>query len=167
MTDAILKFIADGDLKPLAKRIRMLGIDCGYKGGTSIADMIQTALLEDRILITLKAVPDTARLKVLTLDSDDPEKQLRSVAEAFPFSDHSQPVSRRLVCNALLEDLQPSGDDEEIDIPASVRQRGLPLFQCPQCRRPYWHGSHIKRMREMLERSDIGLGGTAVQDIIY
>jgi len=158
MTDAVLKFIADGDLKPLAKRLRMLGLDCDYKAGTSIADMIQTALLEDRILITLKAVPDTIRLKVLRLDSNDPDEQLRSVAEAFPFQGHIQPFSRCLVCNVQLEDLQLSGDDEEIDIPASVRQRGLPLYQCPQCKRPYWHGSHIKRMRAMLERAGFGLG---------
>ncbi len=167
MTDAVLKFIVDGDLKPLVKRLRMLGLDCHYEGGTSIADMIQTALLEDRILITLKAVPDTARLKVLTIHGDDPDEQLRLVAGAFPFRGHIQPFSRCLVCNAMLEDLQPSGDDEEIDIPASVRQRGLPLFRCPQCKRPYWHGSHIKRMKAMLERSGVGLGVTAVQYIIY
>ncbi len=157
MSDPQLRFIADGDLKPLARRLRMLGMDCAYEGGRSLPDLIQTALLEERVLLTLKHVPDTNRLGAFRLSSSNPDEQLRAVSDAFRISKLIKPFSRCLVCNVPLEHLSLRDVDNAADIPASVRERRLPIHQCPQCRRLYWHGSHINRMTAMLQRSNIPL----------
>lgn len=151
MADSSPKFIADGNLKPLAKRLRMLGLDCVYDGGASLPDLIQSAAHEDRVLLTLKPVAKTNRVKVFRLPGDNPDLQLQQVNEVYDLLEFASPFRRCLVCNTQLEEAHRSVQS----LPDSVSERGLTVYQCPSCERYYWPGSHLERMREQLARSGI------------
>ena len=152
-----MKFIAEGELGRLAKRLVMLGFDCCYDGGMSLVNAMQKAALEERILLSRKPLTGTKRTKVLRITSAYPNEQLLQIAAAFRLYETADPFSRCLVCNVRIEELKdytsaPDSMDngEGVKVPESVIERGLVLYQCPECRRIYWHGSHIKRMKAML-----------------
>ncbi len=152
MPETILKFIVDRSLKPLAKRLRMLGFDTLYNGGSSLAEIIQTSILERRILLTMKPLSPTGKLTVFRLDGDDPDIQLRQLMEALPIQEQAVFFSRCLICNA---ELAAVADCTDLSLPESVRERELPIFRCPECKRLYWHGSHLERMKAQLEKCGI------------
>lgn len=60
------------------------------------------------------------------------------------------PFSRCLVDNAPL---RPASVVEVVSVPEAARQGDGPLLACPECARVYWPGSHVRRMRARLERS--------------
>jgi len=152
----MLKFIAEGELSRLVKHLRMLGFDCFYDGGLSCPDAIQIAAKEKRILLTLKPVAETLRIKVHRFKANTPSGQLSELTAAYPsLLTNASPFSRCLVCN---ESISPISFNSAVYlIPESVIQRKLPLYHCQSCSRIYWQGSHVKRMRERLEQSGIEL----------
>ncbi|NQT35802.1 hypothetical protein HQ587_11475 [bacterium] len=154
MVETTLKFIVDRSLKPLAKRLRMLGFDTLYSGGSSLSEIIQTSILDKRILLTMKPLSPTRKLTVFRLDGDDPDSQLQQLLEAYPLQEHAVFFLRCLICNA---ELSAVADCADLSLPESVRERKLPIFRCPECQRLYWHGSHLERMKAQLERCGIKL----------
>jgi hypothetical protein len=143
-------YIADGNLKQLVKLIRMLGVDCCYDGGMSLPEIINIATSEQRILLTLKSVASTQKLNVFRLSLNHPVKQLRQLNEAFNLEESANLFSRCLICNAILEEACYTPD-----VPNSVFKRNLPVYKCSVCKRLYWQGTHIERMKEQLERAGI------------
>jgi len=148
-----IKFIADNDLKPLAKMLRMLGVDCWYDGEMSLPDIIRIAALEDRILLSMKPIAETRKVVMVKLNSDNVADQLRQVLKAHSLKKHISLFSRCLVCNVLIKDVNYTV--HKPDIPESVRERGLTVLRCPVCKRPYWEGSHLNRMRKQLTEAGI------------
>jgi len=155
-----MKFIAEGDLGQLAKRLMMLGFDCSYDGGMSLIDLFQAAALEERILLTRKPLAETMKIKIFRVTADDPNQQLAELAGIYPLFERAEPFCRCLVCNVHLEELKYSTAAEQEkdrrdgpEVPESVIERGLPLYYCPNCRRIYWHGSHIERMKTQLAKA--------------
>ncbi|MCF7811663.1 Mut7-C RNAse domain-containing protein [bacterium] len=145
-----LSFIADIELKPLVKLIRMLGINCRYDGGMSLPEIITIATSEQRILLTLKSIAATQKLNVFRFSSYEPIGQLRQLNKAFNLKDLAAPFSRCLICNAELIETQPTPD-----VPNSVLKRNIPVYRCTECRRLFWHGTHIERMKDQLLEAGI------------
>ena len=146
-----MKFIADVNLKPLAKRLRMLGFDCFYNGGWSFPDLVNLAIREDRVLLTMRNVPETKNLNILVLSEGNTSGQLRQVTGKYNLTGEIQIFSRCLVCNIPIVEYQPAPDLSDDRLPPSVRERRLPVFQCPHCDRLYWRGSHVERMLSSLQ----------------
>jgi len=147
------RFIAEGELSRLAKNLRILGFDCAYSGGFSLPETVVQALREDRILLTCKPVAETEKLQVHRINSAEPRQQWTATVAAFSLSSCFHPFSRCLECN---RQLRPAPTCTDIP-PESVRERGLPVFNCPQCGRYYWEGSHVQRMRERLSEWGLSL----------
>jgi len=59
-----------------------------------------------------------------------------------------RPFSRCLECNTPL--ISAPGEVKNRVPPESLRE-GETLLYCPHCDKPYWAGSHVKRMRRLLE----------------
>lgn len=149
-----MKFIADNNLKPLAKRLRMFGLDCAYEGGISTPDLIQTAIGENRIFLTCKAIASTPDLAILRVSSNDPAEQLRQLTSTYPLEVEADPFSRCLVCNVKLQKISDI-TKEQVNLPDSVIARKLQVCQCLSCQRCYWHGSHMVRMVDILKRAGV------------
>lgn len=160
-----LRFLAGGSLKPLAKRLRMLGIDCAYEGGTSLSTLIQKAAEEERVLLTVKPLVPTRKVRTFTLTSLHPDQQLLELAQTFPLFNAQRLFSRCLKCNTLLRPLPqkgsggegcPSSDPwEELwaQIPERVQHLYRQFYYCPLCHKVFWEGSHTLQMRERLKHA--------------
>ncbi len=59
-----------------------------------------------------------------------------------------RPFSRCLACNTLLVEAPPGVRRR---VPAASLRTGETLLYCPMCDKPYWRGSHVRRMRRLLE----------------
>jgi uncharacterized protein with PIN domain len=150
------KFIADAHLGMLAKYLRMLGFDVLYRNSYSDAEVATIASQEDRIVLTrdrdLLIRKDIVR--GCYLHSTACNEQLCEVFSRYGLAAAVQPFTRCLACNGLLH---PIDKKQVLDrIPKTSSEHYDDYFECDGCRRIYWEGSHVVRMRakiaEILQR---------------
>ncbi|MFN3821824.1 MAG: Mut7-C RNAse domain-containing protein [bacterium] len=160
------RFIAYGNLKPLVKRLRMLGVDCLYDGGASLTHLIVTAAEQNRILLTQRPLLPTIKLSHFQLLSSEPDEQLKEITIAYPQILNGEIFSRCLRCNLPLQPLdlkEKIGGLADVPqdeffpfhksrIPVRVLTSHSQFYFCTQCEKVFWEGSHTVRMRERLER---------------
>jgi uncharacterized protein len=144
-----MNFIADVMLGSLAKRLRLLGFDVLYDTTFSDNDVLRLALEQGRVILTRDtglASRPVARNHVL-IKSDHVDEQVRQVFDAFSVPD-AVPLTRCSVCNSML--VQLTRDGARNIVPEHVYATITVFFQCGQCGRVYWRGSHVKRWEERL-----------------
>lgn len=134
----------------LARWLRVLGYDAAFDPGIADAALVKRAIREERAILTRdRALPEEWRIgELLVLESDDPLERLREVAGAYDL-EWPRPLFRRcLECNEPLRDADPR--EVEGKVPDEVRRRHSRFTRCPSCRRVYWEGDHVRRMRQRL-----------------
>lgn len=144
-------FIADAHLGALARLLRMAGFDTLYRNDYADCEIVDIAgrqrrvvLTRDRDLLKHAAVESGCFVRAIV-----PEQQLAEVVSRFDLLPAMRPFSLCMGCNCALYEV---ADSEVRDrLPPSVRERGLRLTMCPQCRRVYWRGSHWQHMRALLD----------------
>lgn len=145
------RFVNDSSLESVARRLRLLGYDVRPAGGARLEELFALARREGRIVLTLSArrPPGTPAVECLTLPRADEAGAVRAVASAHEPA--GPPFSRCPACNTALVTRHPF--EAHGEVPARVRRAGLPLTYCTTCGKWYWHGSHVDRVREWLERA--------------
>lgn len=145
------KFVLDVHLGKLAKALRMLGFDALYENDYDDRTIASTAESEQRIVLTR----DVGLLKQKAIKfgywirSQHLEEQLKEVIKYFRLKDGFEPLSRCLVCNSTIVSI----DKEKVEdlLPPKTKLYFQDFFQCPDCRRVYWKGSHYERMTEFVK----------------
>jgi len=141
------RFVLDVHLGRLAAYLRMLGLDAVYGNRSSDSELVRVSSEEQRILLTrdrglLKHGAVTHGYQVRHTDS---RRQLAEVVERFDLGRAMRPFTRCMACNGMLA-----------EVPKEQVRRLLPprtaafyeeFLQCAQCGRPYWKGSHYRRMQ--------------------
>ncbi|MBF0509591.1 MAG: Mut7-C RNAse domain-containing protein [Deltaproteobacteria bacterium] len=142
-----MKFRAERMLGRLAKWLRMLGYDTVLEGRPDMGVSLEE---EDgpRVILTRrrkKPGPSHAFL----LHSDDPMEQLKEVVVTFRLTvDEASLFSRCSVCNRALVAVPKA---EVVGrVPDYVLAGHGSFHRCPLCRRVYWPGSHLGRMKKRL-----------------
>lgn len=152
--DSMKKFIADVNLSKLVKKLRMLGIDCAYKGDYTIMQLFTICANENRILITDKPLPETKRVSVIRLSTSKMNEMLLELGNYITYDELIQPFSRCLKCNVLLTKIKKEDvlDFKNIkqEIPERIMNSDLQLECCETCRKIFWQGSHFQRMNDEL-----------------
>ncbi len=133
-------------LKGLARWLCTAGYDVAMEpNGTPDRRLIERALAEKRILLSrdrhLLEIRQAAEVVVL-LEGHNLESLAAELNHKLDVDWLYRPFSRCLLCNMLLLEGESAAED-----PPDVAQ----VFFCPQCRRRYWHGGHVRRMRHRLE----------------
>jgi hypothetical protein len=142
-----MKFICDDNLGKLAKYLRLMGFDTAYSATIGDAQLIAKMLKEERMVITRdrRLAEKIEAGKVVVVDSDSPEEQLRQVISKLDLQiDRGQFFSRCLVCNEMCQNITP----EEIKgrvFPYILKTQNQ-FRHCPKCDRIFWQGSHYKHM---------------------
>lgn len=148
------RFAADAMLGRLARWLRVLGFDTTYDVSLGDPELVRLADQEGRVLLTRDRhlLRELRPARAHEVRSDAPLEQLREVLAALALSPPAELFTRCLVCNSPLSPPLPAADAARLLPPAA---RGLPgpVRRCPGCGRVYWHGSHVRRMRDALERS--------------
>ena len=149
------RFIVDANVGKLARWLRMLGYDTLFINDIDDDELIAIGLKEKRVLLTkdtqimLRRVVTSNRLKAMLIVDDNPKEQLRQVVRTMNL-DRKRQFTLCLECN---EPLVPRSKDEVRDlVPLYVFKTQSQYFQCPDCHRIYWRGTHWQRMHKEVER---------------
>jgi len=150
---AELRFAVDAMLGRLARWLRLLGFDAWYEADVADERLVRRALDDERWILTRdRALPVEWRApRVHVVAAEAPFAQLREVVGAFDLGARARPFARCSRCNAALVPLAP--EEAERRVPARVRERHERFLACPGCGRTYWEGTHVARMRRVLERT--------------
>ena len=145
------RFVADAHLGRLARYLRFLGVDTLQRNAWDDAELVAIArrngrivLTRDRALLMRRDVEHGACLR-----ATEPLAQLREVAERFGLGYPRERAARCLLCNAVLEPLDPQR--VAATLPSAVRERHRAYWRCPACERTFWRGSHWQRLHDRVE----------------
>jgi len=147
------RFIADSMVGRLARLLRALGFDVAYDPRIEDSTLLRRAKEEGRLLLTRdthllerRGLPPT-----LFIESDFVEDQLAQVVAACKLGPaDSRPLTRCLVCNAVLEPV--AKEMIRGKVPPFVYSTQREFVRCPGCERIYWAGTHVSRMLARLKR---------------
>ena len=146
-----MKFLCDEMLAGLARWLRAAGYDPDKAArGEHDRALLDRAAAEGRIFLTRdRSIPQIkTAAPVWVLPTAGPEEDARALA-ARGVDWIAAPFSRCLVDNAPLETATPQ---DMLRMPEESRLMAGPHRVCPACRRVFWPGSHVRRMRAQLER---------------
>lgn len=144
-TDEV-RLLCDEMLKGLARWLRTAGYDVAMgPDGTADRILVECALRENRLLLTrdrtLLDIRHAMRV-VMLLQGNDMESCAREITRKLNIDWLLNPFSRCSLCNTpLIAAKRPP------DLPPDIEE----TFFCPRCKKYYWHGGHVDRMRHQLE----------------
>ena len=151
-----LKFMVDNNVGKLARWLRMMGYDAMFFRGGDDASMIATALAEDRVILTRdtrimeRRLVTSGKLKVLLIETDNPELQMRQVINRLSLNCQFRTFTLCLECNQSL--VERSKEEVKDRVPPYVFQTQIQYTECPACHRIYWRGTHWQAMTVSLKR---------------
>jgi uncharacterized protein with PIN domain len=151
MEEHTLRFLVDHMLGKLAKYLRMLGVDTVYFTQTDVSTLIEKAYQEKRIILSrntklkhIDGFPD-----FVFINDDQPNKQLSEVLKYFKIHiSHDQLFTRCLTCNQKL--IVGNHEDVKGKVPPYILGIHKEFSLCPQCKKVYWEGTHLKKMKEII-----------------
>ena len=148
-----MKFLVDRTTGKLAKKLRALGFDAAYWAAGPIEEAAREARAGGRMFLTRsRRIPAAGQdLQVTIVEANSPADQVREVLRKLRLEPREEAFfSRCLLCN---EELQPVSKVEvEGRVPEFI-YRGYDSFHlCPRCRRIYWPGTHLERMKREVGR---------------
>jgi uncharacterized protein len=142
------RFIVDVNLGKLAKRLRLLGFDCLYRNDYKDVEVANISASEQRVVLTrdrrlLYAKQISHGYWVRAVDIDI---QVAEVLHRFDLYDSIQPFARCLMCNGVLNPVAKADILARLE-PKTKLYYDI-FYQCSDCQRVYWEGSHIDDMRQ-------------------
>ncbi len=141
---APLRFVLDVHLGTLARRLRLVGVDCAYSNHATDDDLVAQANAEDRVLLTQDR--GLLRRKALRhggyVRGARPDQQLRDVLERF--APPLAPWTRCSRCNGRLHQV-PKSDVADRLLPGT-RRTYQEFARCSGCGQVYWRGAHNRRL---------------------
>lgn len=145
-----MRFIADEMLGRLAKWLRILGYDTAYIRHIRDSELLRLSVGENRVLLTRDSLLIRRRgLKnFLFISYDEPFEQIKQVVREFNIPYPTEPFTRCVICNTLLEPL--TREDACRTVPEYVCKTQEVFGRCPECHKIYWKGTHYERMERIL-----------------
>jgi len=145
-------FLADVMLGRLARWLRMLGLDTAYDPSATDEELLRRSRGERRTLLTrdralaARAGPG----QCLLVGSEELSVQLPQVVRPLGLDWRAGLFSRCTRCNGGL--LPASKRVVAGKVPMRVLLEQECFTRCADCGRIYWHGSHTRRARRVLEQ---------------
>ncbi|WP_237066013.1 Mut7-C ubiquitin/RNAse domain-containing protein [Microbulbifer guangxiensis] len=140
------RFVLDCHLGRLSRYLRLLGFDTLLPEDSDDGALVRVSVEQQRILLSR----DRALFRRRALQrgywvrATNPRQQLAEVIERFQLQNVLQPFSRCTRCNGSLRPVQK--DAVQSRLRANTRRLFDQFWQCTQCGRVYWKGSHYDRM---------------------
>jgi uncharacterized protein with PIN domain/sulfur carrier protein ThiS len=146
----VTSFVLDTHLGRLAAYLRMLGFDTLYRNDYDDPTLADISAFDNRILLTC----DKGLLmrKQLThgyyVRERQPRKQLLEVWSRFHLHRSQQPFTRCMHCNGKIRRVEKAAIESRLMPKTRVHYHEF--WQCPDCSKVYWKGSHYRRMQELV-----------------
>ncbi|MBD3184081.1 hypothetical protein GF312_17485 [Candidatus Poribacteria bacterium] len=145
-----LRFIADEMLGKLAKWLRAIGYDTVYFTGVGDEALVKQALKEDRLILTKDS--NLVKRKMVRnsflVEGDDPKEQFKQVVQEMNLDVKSNFFTRCLVCNTELVFIEK--EEAWGKVPVYTYMTHDVFYECEECNRIYWSGTHRDNMLELL-----------------
>ena len=157
----ITRFVADGHLGKLVRRMRVLGLDVLYERNPHDAQLVETAREQDRALLTRdrRLLMHAAVRDGYWLRSQSADEQAVEVVRRFELRDTLRPFTRCATCNA---DLESVTKEEVLDqLEPLTRTHYHEFRRCTGCGQVYWAGSHAPKLQAQL--AQLGLANCRCQ----
>lgn len=151
-------FVADAMLGSVARKLRIFGFDTLYIANADDSEILKIGVDQGRVILTadkelFKRVVKAGARGVLVNGGSDLEDLVHILSKngitAIGMEDIGSRCSR---CNGLLERRTPEQVRE--GIPAKVTANHAEFFQCIECGKVYWEGSHLEQIRALAKRID-------------
>ncbi len=150
----MVRFVVDGMLGSLARKLRIYGFDVLYDAEILDESILAIAKNEDRIILTSdKALHNKAllnELKSILLSEEEDEDRIVAVFRNFGLKLELNPKNSRCpLCNGDIEEVNKS---RLKNVPESILEKHDHFYSCMRCGKVYWIGSHWSRLRKLSER---------------
>ena len=145
------RFVLDQHLGRLAAYLRLLGLDCVHRAAFPDDEVVRVGLAEDRVVLSRdrRLLMRRAVVHGGFVRATDPMEQVPEVLHRFGAPETIAPFSRCMACNGVL---RPAGLEQVEDrLLPDTRAYYREFRECPDCRRVFWDGSHVRRMRAWVE----------------
>jgi uncharacterized protein len=145
-----LRFVLDGHLGKLARRLRLVGLDAECPAGVDDKVLAEIAARERRILLTRDRELLKRRIVMhgYFVRETQPDRQLVEVLQRYG-PPALEPFSRCLRCNGELQDVSKAAV-EPLLLP-KTREHYEHFQICRDCGRVYWEGSHWTRLQHAVD----------------
>ena len=148
------KFTVDAMLGKLAKKLRLLGFDTFYSSSIADDKIIIMTKNEKRILLTkdrlLAQLSQKNEIKTVTISNGNELDQFRQIKEKVSLDGFAieGKNSRCTNCNGKLLQI----DDEKTigKVPYLVTRNFKEFWECEECKKIYWEGTHIKNLQKFV-----------------
>lgn len=147
-----LLFLVDVNLGKLAKHLRLAGFDTAYRNDATDSELIKQMQEKNRILLTRDRkllMRNAVKIGYLPR-SDNPTQQLEEVFKRFDLFDETQPYTRCVNCNGVLECVSKESVMDQLE--PLTKKYFEEFSQCTVCGQVYWKGSHRNRLDSTIER---------------
>jgi hypothetical protein len=146
------KFLADGMLGSLARKLRIYGFDVKYDLSYTDRQLILISKVEDRILLTCDKELHFNALKKgvnsILVNGEDDEDRLVEIFTELKLKVEPE-ISRCPVCNGLLK--RVSREEVKTKVYPTVLEKHEIFYLCKNCGKIYWMGSHWKRLNTLID----------------
>ena len=147
--------MVDINVGRLAKWLRAMGYDTIFPKENGDNELVRIALRENRVLVTrdagiaLRRVVRLGQMSVALIEKDDLRSQLKQLVQDLEL-DLSGGFSLCVCCNESLHSI----DKQDVTdlLPPYVLLTQPKFFECPECRRVYWPGTHWANMKSELSQ---------------
>jgi hypothetical protein len=145
-------------LGSVARKLRIFGFDTLYIANSEDGEILRVGIDQGRIILTadkefFKRVVKAGAGGVLVNGGSDLDDLVHILSKSgVPSIDFDDIGSRCSMCNGLLEDRTP--DQVGRGIPEKVTANHGEFFQCSDCGKVYWEGSHLRHIRALAESVD-------------
>lgn len=139
----------------LAKKMRILGLDCRYFSAANDDDLVVCAYNEGRTILTkdrtLAQRCKKRGIRTVLLLSHTEKDQLVEIAKSIGWSSlqFDAANTRCAVCNGQNEQVQKQAIMSSL--PPKVAERIEQFWQCTSCKKIYWAGTHIRNMKKLVD----------------
>ena len=147
-----MKFLTDRMLQKLCKWMRFCGIDTMESPDISDDELVLLQQSDSRILLTRddalsKRIDGTV---CLLIRSQDFSEQLHQVVTHYGLDPFKNPFTRCSECNQILQKVDKHSIKDKV--PETSFKWKDAYWECPQCERVYWKGTHPENILETLHK---------------
>ena len=150
----ITRFVLDTHPGRLAAYLRLFGFDTLYRNDYDDPTLADISATEHRILLT-RDKRLLMRRQITHghyVRATQPRKQLLEVLTRFDLHKTQRPFTRCMHCNG---EIRPVAKDEiETRLLPRTKTWYKEFWQCSQCNKIYWKGSHYQRLQQLIRAAN-------------
>ena len=146
-------FLADVHLGKLARHLRLLGFDTLYRQDFQDSEIIDRIKKEKRIVLTrdIGLLKNKAIRFGYFVRTVEPTAQIKEIMRRYDLLKKVRPFTLCLECNGPIRRVAKRKIVDRL--PPATKQFYADFYQCRNCNKVYWKGSHHRKLTAIINRA--------------